>query len=119
MWAGLATAHSIKSGKVNCIPTSTVDDNEAIKPTSNAVANCIAASEADSQAKVTSQSTVAFACILGGVAIMISGIGFSIMGGNASQPGGPRPPMPPQQPHGQFSAPGQPYPYPPQERPSS
>jgi hypothetical protein len=119
--AGLATAHSIKSGKVECAPTSTLNDNEAVKPTTNAVAVCIAASEAESQAKVTSQSTVAFGCILGGVAIMIAGIGFSIMSSSAplSQPGGPRPPMPVQQPQGQFPAPGQPYPYPPQERPQS
>jgi hypothetical protein len=119
--AGLATALSIKSGKVDCTPNSTIADNEAVKPTSNAVANCIAASEVDSQAKVTSQSTLAFGCILGGVAIMISGIGFSIMNSNAplSQLGGPRPPMPPQQPYGQFPAPGQPYPHPPQERPQS
>lgn len=113
---------TVKHEDMECNPgaASTAGDNEAIKPLSNAMAVCIAASEADSQAKERSQSTAGLGCVLCGVAIMISGIGFSIMSRNAplSPPNGPRPPTPPQQPSGQFP-PGQPYPHPPQVRPQS
>jgi hypothetical protein len=120
---GITTALTIKSDKVDCMPAYTAGDNEAFKPTTNGVAVCIAASEAAIQANVTRQSTLAFGLILGGVAIMISGIGFSVMGRSTGLPqlAGPRPPMPPQQPYGQSPVPSQPRPFPPpaQERPQS
>jgi hypothetical protein len=112
---GISTSRNIKAGDVDCTPNSTVGDDQSVKPTNNSVAICLAEAQADSQAKVASKSAFSYGLILGGVAIMIAGVGFSIMdaSGGSSQPSGPRPVFPPQQ----LPTPGQPFPGPPQERP--
>lgn len=113
---GISMSRDIKAGDVNCPINSTVNDDQSVKPTNNTVAICLAVAQDESQAKVASKSALTYGLILGGVAIVIAGVGFSIMdaGNGPSQRGGPRPVIPPQQPPGQFPAPGQPYPQRPQ-----